>query len=135
MEAKGVQIDLISEDILSAMDTGDKIRLILDGVQMGNVIVLEKGLTPDEEAKLIQTTMTEISAEDFSGIEIESYPDRMARPTWVDRVLGRRTVRNRLTVIGPANKMKTVKRDRDHISTVVYQDDKIPDGQQDGKTT
>ena len=47
---QGVQIDLISADRLEKMTTMEKIRLILDDVIEGNIVVLEKGLTPDEQS-------------------------------------------------------------------------------------
>ena len=72
----GVQRDLMSEEKMAAMTAMEKIRLILDGVKEGKIMVLEKGLTPTEEAKLIEMTMTEITPEDFPGIEIESSPRR-----------------------------------------------------------
>ena len=55
------------------MTTMEKIRLILDDVMEGNIVVLEKGLTPDEQSRLIEVTMLEITPDGFSGIEMETY--------------------------------------------------------------
>jgi uncharacterized protein len=114
----GVQMDLISEEKMAAMTAMEKIRLILDGVKDGKIIVLERGLTPTEEAKLIEMTMTEITQEDFPGIEIESYPSSQNQKL-IDRIFRKPVVRTRLTVIGPANQLKTLKKDRDLISALV----------------
>lgn len=114
----GVQMDLISEEKMAAMTAMEKIRLILDGVKDGKIIVLEKGLTPTEEAKLIEMTMTEITPDDFPGIEIESYPSSQNQKL-IDRIFRKPVVRTRLTVIGPANQLKTLKKDRDLISALV----------------
>ena len=114
----GVQMDLISEEKMANMTAMEKIRLILDGVKEGKIIVLEKGLTPTEEAKLIEMTMTEITQEDFPGIEIESYPSSQNQKL-IDRIFRKPVVRTRLTVIGPANQLKTLKKDRDLISALV----------------
>ncbi len=114
----GVQMDLISEEKMAAMTAMEKIRLILDGVKEGKIMVLEKGLTPTEEAKLIEMTMTEITPEDFPGIEIESYPSSQNQKL-IDRIFRKPVVRTRLTVIGPANQLKTLKKDRDLISALV----------------
>ncbi len=114
----GVQMDLISEEKMAAMTAMEKIRLILDGVKEGKIMVLEKGLTPTEEAKLIEMTMTEITPEDFPGIEIESYPSSQNQRL-IDRIFRKPVVRTRLTVIGPANQLKTLKKDRDLISALV----------------
>ena len=69
-----VRMDIVSKTRLSSMTAMEKIRLILDSVHTGKIIVLEWGLTPEEEAKLIEVTMSEITHDDFIGIEIESYP-------------------------------------------------------------
>ncbi len=114
----GVQMDLISEEKMADMTAMEKIRLILDGVKEGKIMVLEKGLTPTEEAKLIEMTMTEITPEDFAGIEIESYPSSQNQKL-IDRIFRKPVIRTRLTVIGPANQLKTLKKDRDLISALV----------------
>ena len=114
----GVQMDLISEDKLAEMTAMEKIRMILDGVKQGKIIVLERGLTPNEEAKLIEMTMTEITPEDFAGIEIESYPTKQNQKL-LDKIFRKQVIRTRLTVIGPANQLKTLTKDQDLISALV----------------
>ena len=46
---QGVQIDMLSSDRLSRMTSMEKIRLILDDVRQGSIVVLEKGLTPEAQ--------------------------------------------------------------------------------------
>jgi hypothetical protein len=115
---KGIQLDLISEDKLNGMTSMEKVRLILDEVRTGKILILEKGLTPSEQTKLIELTMTEIAAENFAGIEIESYPVKQ-NDNILNKLLGKRTLQTRLTVIGPAAQLKTIKKDRDLISALV----------------
>lgn len=115
---KGIQMDLISEDKLDGMTSMEKVRLILDEVRNGKILVLEKGLTPSEQNKLIELTMTEITPDDFAGIEIESYPVKQTG-TLLSRLLGKTTLKTRLTVIGQAAQLKTIKKDRDLISALV----------------
>jgi hypothetical protein len=115
---KGIQLDLISEDKLDGMTSMEKVRLILDEVRSGKILVLEKGLTPNEQTKLIELTMTEIAQDDFSGIEIESYPVKQ-NENFFNKLLGKTSVKTRLTVIGPAAQLKTIKKDRDLISALV----------------
>jgi hypothetical protein len=113
----GVQIDMISRRRMETMTSMEKIHFILDGVRDGNIVILESGLTPDEESKLIEVTMTEISPDGFSGIEIESYPaQRSERKIW-DRFLGEGD--SKLTVVGPANQIETLHKDSDLISALV----------------
>ena len=112
-----VQMDLISGEKLEKMTSMEKIRLILDKVKNGKIVVLECGLTSDEEVRLIEMTMTEIRVDDFSGIEIESYPSKK-EGSFLDKIFGR-ALKGRMTVIGPANQLRTIEKDKYQISTKV----------------
>ncbi|NTV27839.1 MAG: DUF2073 domain-containing protein [Methanothrix sp.] len=112
-----VHMDLISEEKLENMTSMEKIRLILDKVKKGKIVVLESGLTPDEEVRLIEMTMTEIRVDEFSGIEIESYPSKR-EGSFFDKIFGK-TLKGRMTVIGPANQIHTIEKDKYQISTKV----------------
>ena len=112
-----VHMDLISEEKLEKMTSMEKIRLILDKVKNGKIVVLESGLTSDEEVRLIEMTMTEIQVDEFSGIEIESYPSKK-EGSFLDRIFGR-ALKGRMTIIGPANQLRTIEKDKYQISTKV----------------
>jgi len=112
-----VQMDLISGEKLEKMTSMEKIRLILDKVKNGKIVVLESGLTSDEEVRLIEMTMTEIRVDEFSGIEIESYPSKK-EGSFLDKIFGR-AIKGRMTVIGPANQLRTIEKDKYQISTKV----------------
>jgi hypothetical protein len=116
---QGVQIDLVSAERLDRLTSMEKIRLILDDVMEGNIVVLEKGLEPDEQSKLIEITMREITPDGFSGIEMETYPVREAPDGFLARLFGGKRSESRLTVIGPANQLKTIKKEEDFISAWV----------------
>jgi hypothetical protein len=118
MGMNGIQLDLVSEDKLAEMTPVEKVRFIIDEVKEGKILVLEKGLTPEEEAHLIEMTMTMIDPDDFSGIEMESYPSRVDTSI-LGKLLKKNTIRTRLTVIGPADQLKTLKKGRDLISALV----------------
>jgi len=113
-----VQIDLVSAERMEGLTTMEKIRAILDGVHDGNIVILEEGLSPDEESKLIEVTMSEISPDGFTGIEVETYPHGSSNDGLLDRVLGRKDD-GKLTVIGPANRIKTLHKDETLISTLI----------------
>jgi hypothetical protein len=115
---QGVQLDLISEERLESLTSMEKIRLILDEVMAGNIVVLEKGLSPEESSKLIEMTMMEINPDGFSGIEMETYPARSSGGFFA-RLFGSRQPTSRLTVIGPANQLKMLRKERDLISAWV----------------
>ena len=115
----GIQIDLISGQRLNGLASMEKIRMILDGVRDGNIVILEEGLSPDEESKLIEVTMTEISPDEFNGIEIETYPrSETADASFLDRLMGKQSAK-KLTVIGPANQIETLHKDETLIQTLV----------------
>ena len=118
---QGFQIDLISEERLLRLTPMEKIRLILDDVKKGNIVVLEKGLPPEEASRLIEVTMMEIMPDGFTGIEMETYPAREG-PEGISgifsRIVGKRP-ESRLTVIGPANQIKMIKKEKDFISAWV----------------
>ena len=117
--SEGVQIDLISAERMDGLTSMEKIRMILDGVRDGNIVILEEGLSPDEESKLIEVTMTEISPDEFDGIEIESYPrSETAEASFLDRLMGKESTK-KLTVIGPANQIETLHKDETLIQTLV----------------
>ncbi|UIO99798.1 DUF2073 domain-containing protein [Halobaculum sp. CBA1158] len=119
-DGNGVRIDLISGARMEGLTSMEKIRLILDSVRDGDIVVLEAGLSPEEESKLIEVTMTEISPDDFSGIEIETYPStQQANQGLVGRLLGKEESAKKLTVIGPANQIETLHKDEDLISALV----------------
>lgn len=114
---QGIQLDLISEARISQMASMEKVRYIIDEVRKGKILVLEKGLNPMEEAKLIEMTMSAIQPDVFSGIEMQSYPANTD-----GSLLGKffkKQSSKRLTVIGPANQLKTLKKDRNLISALV----------------
>ena len=112
----GITVNLISQQKLDGLSSQEKIHYILDEVQKGEILVLEKGLTPEEQAQLIEVTMTKVNPNKFSGIEMQGYlPERSS---WLQRLLGRLHP-PRMTVIGPADKLKTIQNDNTVIKTQV----------------
>ena len=118
--ADGVEIDLISGQRMRDKTSMEKIRMILDDVREGNIVILEEGLTPDEESKLIEVTMTEINPDDFAGIEIESFPRSAAKKSGIlARLVGTDTPSAKLTVIGPANQIHSLHKDETLIRALI----------------
>lgn len=111
-------MDLISEEKLAEMAPVEKVRFIIDKVKGGKILVLEKGLTPEEEANLIEMTMTLIEPDGFAGIEMESYPSK-PDTSLLGKILKKNSVKTRLTVVGPADQLKTLKKDRNMISALL----------------
>lgn len=108
-------IHLISQDKMETLSTQEKIRFILDEVEAGKVLILERGLTPDEEAKLIEQTMREIDQDRFIGIEMQSYGMDHGKNFLQRAVMG--GPRPRMAVIGPASLLEFVSKDNEKIVT------------------
>jgi hypothetical protein len=123
----GVRINLISIEMLAELSANQKIGFILNEVKHGNVLVLEQGLTAEEEAELIKTTMSSIDQDTFIGIEMQSYSrEDVRKGSWLDKLL-RRKQPPRMSVIGPAALLRTVHKDGNVIQAMILTHDTIVD--------
>ncbi|MEL7669974.1 DUF2073 domain-containing protein [Methanobacterium sp.] len=109
----GLKMDFLSSDALSTHTSMEKISMIVERVKGGNLVVIEGGLSPEEEAELIETTMREIDIENFMGIDIYTLEkDKKA----LFGISKKKTVG--LTIIGPANIMKDVNKQSNFLSMI-----------------
>jgi len=111
---KGISVNIISRQKLEELSSNEKLDFILEEVQKGKVLVLEQGLTSMEQTNLIEHTMKEIEQDTFIGIEMEGYSED--RPTFLQKFLGKMK-KPRMTVIGPADLLKTIRKDNNMIQT------------------
>lgn len=120
-----IQLDLISEHQLENMGSMEKIQFILNRVQENKIVILERGLEPNEEAQLVEVTMNKINPEGFSGLEIETYPESREDKSegLFSKVINKTTNSNQntqgMTVIGASGKMETLEKDKSIIKTLV----------------
>ena len=113
-KGSGISFNLISRQKLEELSSDEKLKFILKEVKKGKILVLEYGLTPMEQTSLIESTMREIEHDTFIGVEMEGYGQDS--PSFFQRILG--IVRKpRMTLIGPADLLKTVHKDRNMIQT------------------
>ena len=112
----GISFNLISRQKLEHLSSPEKLKYILQEVKVGRILVLEHGLTPNEQAKLIEHTMKEINHDTFIGIEIGGYESE--KVGFFQRVFGV-TKKPRMTVIGPAHLLRMVHKDNDMIETTI----------------
>lgn len=112
----GISVNLVSRQKLDELTSDEKLTFILKEVQKGKILVLEQGLTPMEQATLIENTMKEIEHDTFIGIEMEGYSED--KPSFIQRVLGI-IKKPRMTLIGPADLLKTVRKDSNMIQTMI----------------
>jgi len=114
-------IHLVSLEKMEAMATQERIRFILDEVEAGKILILERGLTPQEEAKLIEQTMREVDQDSFIGIEMQSYGMDNGSNFLQRVVMG--GPRPRMAVIGPADLLRLVSKDNEQIVTKIISKD------------
>jgi uncharacterized protein len=111
-----IAFNLISRQKLEQLSSPEKLKYILDEVKEGRILVLEHGLTPNEQAQLIEHTMKEINHDTFIGIEIGGYESE--KVGFFQRVFGV-IKKPRMTVIGPAHLLRMVHKDNDMIETTI----------------
>jgi len=111
---QSIQVNIVSKQKLEKLTSDDKLQFIIKEVKLGNVLVLEHGLTAFEQTELIKRTMEEIKEDTFIGIEMEGYKED--RPSFVQKIF-RMIKKPRITLIGPADLLQTVSKDNDMIQT------------------
>lgn len=118
IETTGLKMDFLSSSALESSTSMEKVSMIVDRVKKGDLVVIEGGLTPEEEAELIETTMREIDVENFMGIDIYTVEKDKKLFFGLSR---KKTVG--MTIIGPANVMKEVKKKSNFISMIANMGD------------
>lgn len=98
-------------------DSIARIKKIMGLVLDNKIIILQGKLKPDEESKLIETTMTLIgNIKDFQGVEISTISGDSEHRSLFDKVrynIARILVgeQDAITLIGPASAVKEIKKD------------------------
>ncbi len=109
-----VQIEFIPAKSLEGKASGEKIAQVLGAVKKDKIVVLETPLSRQEEKALIEKTMQQIN-DKFTGIEIASFGEQADDfKSKIIKLLGGKTYG--LTVIGPSNLVKQIKRDPDKLN-------------------
>ena len=110
----GISFNLVSRQKLDELTSSEKLQFILKEVKKGKILVLEHGLTPIEQTNLIENTMKEIEQDTFIGVEMEGLGQD--KPSFIQKIFGL-VKKPRLTLIGPADLLKTICKDSDMIQT------------------
>jgi hypothetical protein len=109
-------LQIVPYSEISDLSSLGRIRKLLNIAKENKIVLLQGRLTKDEEAELIKTTMEEIN-KDFKGVELAvidpqqekaSNPFGALRENLASALLGNR---QGLTIIGPANIVKEIKKD------------------------
>src|SRR3989338_2315317 len=108
-------LQYIPNNEIENLNSENKIRKLLSLVKEDKILLIEGRLTSSEEARLIESTMEQIS-KSFKGIEICTvYPQKKREVQFFDKlrkeVLNILGYRQGITIIGPASIIKDIKRD------------------------
>lgn len=109
-----IEIEFVSSDVLGSKTGEEKIEFIIERIKKNKILVMEESLSPSEEAKLIESTMKEVS-EKFPGIEVSNLKEKAdggLREKLI-RFLGGST--GGLTVVGPSRLIKKIKKEPQRI--------------------
>ena len=109
---------------IESLSSQQRITKLLNLVKSNKVVLLQGRLKTEEEASLIQQTM-ELISETFKGIELCTiYPEennlqfmKKLKRGMTKVLLGQR---EGITIIGPANVVKEIKKDPNKIELYMY---------------
>jgi len=110
-----VTLQIVPYSEIEGLTSVGRIRKLLDIAKENKIALLQGRLKKEEETELIKATMEEVN-KDFKGIELAVLDPSEQKTTgfgairkgFVGMLLGDRTG---LTVIGPANVVKQIKKD------------------------
>jgi hypothetical protein len=111
-----ISFNLVSRQKLDKFTSEEKLKFIINEVKKGKILVLEQGLTPLEQTSLIEYTMREIEQDTFIGVEMEGLGQD--NPSFFQKLFGL-SQKPRITLIGPADLLKTVSKDSNMIQTKI----------------
>ncbi len=114
-----VTLQLIPYAEIEDLTSLGRIRKLLNIAKQNKIVLLQGRLKKEEEAELIKTTMEEIN-KDFKGIELAVIEEEKRAQTGMQKfrdnltslILGNR---QGLTILGPANIVKKIKKDPNKI--------------------
>lgn len=115
----GLTLQFVPYGDIEVLDSDGRINKLLGIVKNKNIVLMEGRLRPEEETLLIQKTMEAIDKQ-FKGVELCTiFPEdrnlavfRKIRKNFTSFLLGDR---EGLTIIGPADVVKEIRRDPNKI--------------------
>ncbi len=107
------EINFIPNTETEALEMEEKINYILERVTKKKILVLENGLTSQEEFSLIKNTMQRINYKDFVGIKLETFSGGET----VKKSLFSSTAKKSIfTIIAPEQAVNVLKDDKGILS-------------------
>ncbi|MBD3192172.1 MAG: DUF2073 domain-containing protein [Candidatus Heimdallarchaeota archaeon] len=112
-------VDFITKHATNKLTSFEKVKMIIRRVRQNRVIIIESGLTPQEEAELIKQTMMVIDFEQFFGIEFFNWDRTSSGP----RRLFKKSAPNtdsQFTVIAPSDAIQVIENSEELLSLELY---------------
>lgn len=114
---KGFAIQFMPYSEIRDLNSGERIKKILDIAFTNSILILQGRLRPEEETRLIEDTMAMIGhVKNFKGIELAVISPHQNRSR-MDRIKHNIATRlsgadlGAITIIGPASVVKEIKQD------------------------
>ncbi|MGC9778016.1 MAG: DUF2073 domain-containing protein [Candidatus Heimdallarchaeota archaeon] len=108
-------IDYITKTATDKLTTFEKIKMIIRLVRQNRVLIIESGLSPEEEAELIKQTMMVIDFDDFIGVDFFNW-DRNCKESKRFFKKSPRVNESRYTVVAPSAHVKVIENSEDLLS-------------------
>lgn len=121
---KELTLTLIPYSEISHLGSLERIKKIMGHILENKLIILQGKLKPEEEAKLIENTMTLIgNLRGFQGIEIETLSNNTEKSIFekIRKNIARILIgeQDSVTLIGPATIVKEIKKDPRRIELIL----------------
>lgn len=112
---RGYQVDFVPYTETQYLSLDEKVNYILSKVTQRRILVLEKGLSPEEELRLIRKTMNRIDYTDFIGIKLISFDGGEALRR--AKLFGKNSSKNKaFTIVAPDGAVDVLKDERGILS-------------------
>jgi uncharacterized protein len=123
MKKEGLVLQFISFSEIENLDSNKRVEKLLKMVKENKIVLIEGKIRPTEEAMLIQKTMEHID-KNFTGIEIATIQPKTDKDAWflkMKKAFINFLLKDQLgmTVIGPANIVKEIKKNPDNIQLLM----------------
>lgn len=122
---KGFSIQFLPYTEIRDLDSGKRIKKILDIVLGNNILILQGRLTPEEETRLIEDTMAMVGhVKNFRGIELAVISGNNKKGLFekfksnIVNALSKGDL-GAVTIIGPATIVKEIKRNPKKIELLL----------------
>ena len=111
-----IVLQIVSRELLHSLGN-NKLDYIIDKILEGKVLLLEEGLTPEEQLTLIKKAMEKVDIDKFKGIEMAFYPEEQKKYGIFAKILKKKI--SRVKLIGPSDVISEIRRKGNTIETII----------------